>query len=120
MERTGLEPVTPCLQSIYEEGECLQLAHSRDSDAHIFPHRRPNVCNLHTNVCVIVCVLGATHYMPQPPTEVYPSTSATDAVPFTDPQGILGFGNLGITAVRLRHGMAVANPMKAKVTLENV
>ena len=63
MERTGLEPVTPCLQSIYEEGECAQLAHSWGRDAHIFVHRHANVCILRGNVSVIVSVLGATQYL---------------------------------------------------------
>ena len=57
MERTGLEPVTPCLQSTYKEDECAQLAHSMGLDADIFQHPGPNVCILRTIVCVIVCVL---------------------------------------------------------------
>ncbi len=57
MERTGLEPVTPCLQSIYKGGECAQLAHSSGRDAHIFEHRVPKACNLRGNVSVIVSVL---------------------------------------------------------------
>ena len=57
MERTGLEPVTPCLQSIYQEAECLQAAHSWGRDAYIFVHPAPNICILRTFVSVIVSVI---------------------------------------------------------------
>ena len=59
MERTGLEPATPCLQSIYKEDECAQLAHFPGEDAHIFAHPTPRTRILHRNVSVIVSVLDA-------------------------------------------------------------
>ena len=62
MERTGLEPVTPCLQSIYEEGKCVQPAHSRGWDAHISVHRHSNACILRGNVST----LGATQLTTRP------------------------------------------------------
>ena len=62
MERTGLEPVTPCLQSIFEEGECVQPARSRDRDAHISVHRHPNACILRGNASTDVTTLGPIQY----------------------------------------------------------
>ncbi len=53
----GFEPGTPCSQSIYKEGECLQLAHSSGRDADIFTHSDTRTRRLQTIVRAIVRTL---------------------------------------------------------------
>ncbi len=56
----GFEPGTPCSQSTYKEGECLQDAHTCTRDADISLHRDPTPRNLHGIVRAIVRTLPAS------------------------------------------------------------